>query len=95
MATIKPISRFIEYDLSPKEEINGGLLTFDQKILLTNDRASVANLILNNVYNPLHPDLFNQQDAHLKGQLSVYDFLFARSEESENSLRQLNQPNQS
>lgn len=94
MATLKSIGRFVEYDLSPQEELEGGLLTYNQKFLLSNDRALVAQLIMNLVYDPEHPDIFLQQDACYKGQLAVYDFLFARNEESETTMRAIivNQP---
>lgn len=89
MATVKTNSRFTEYTINPQEEINGGMLTFDQKTLISNDRAMVANLILNNHYDPEHPELFLQKDAHLKGQLSAYDFLIARAEEAEDIMRKI------
>lgn len=84
---VPKLGRFSEFQLSTQEQVNGGLLTFDQRTLIANDRATVANMILNLQFDPLHPELFLQQDAHLKGQLAVYDFLFARNEESEAVMR--------
>lgn len=90
MAKIIP-SPFTRYALTNKEELAGKILTLDQKIVIQNDLALVAEQILSLVYMPQDPLEFVKQDAFLKGQMSVYRVLLDASDECELELLRLAQ----
>ena len=90
MAKIIP-SAFTRYTITHKEELAGKILTLDQKIVIQNELAQVAEQILGLVYMPQDPLEFVKQDAFLKGQMSVYRVLLDASDECEAELLQLAQ----
>lgn len=90
MATIIS-SPFTRYNISYKEELAGKIFTLDQKIVIQNDLALVAEQILSLEYTPAQPLEFVKQDAYLKGQMSVYRVLLDASDECEKELVSLSQ----
>jgi len=83
---VKVDSPFQRYKISHREELSGKILTLDQKIVIQNDLALVAEQILGLVYMPQDPLEFVKQDAFLKGQMSVYRVLLDASDECEREL---------
>lgn len=77
---------FTSYSLTNKEELAGQILTIDQKNYIQNQRAQIAEQILAQVFTPDKPLEFVQQDAFLKGQLSVYTTLIDASDQCEREL---------
>lgn len=75
--------KFSTYAMNAREQIHGGALTITQRELIQNDRALVAESILSAVLDLSKPIETTQQDAYLKGQLAVYDFILNRDEESQ------------
>jgi len=70
---------FTSYQLTNEEELAGHILNFNQAAVLQNERAQVAESRLNVDFDPQNPVKFAQDEAFLKGQLSVYNLLLERS----------------
>lgn len=83
MSTLLP-GKFSSYSLNQREQIQGGALTITQRETIHNDRSLVAEQILSFVLDMNNPIETAKQDAFLKGQLAVYDFILSRDEESQN-----------
>ena len=88
MAT-KIVGTFTHWKLSDQELISGGILTTNQKQVLQNELAMVAENITNLDYDPLNPTRFAQDQAFLKGQMSILRVMLLRSDESEQTLANL------
>lgn len=88
MAKLK-LTRFSAYELTPEEELNGQTLNGAQKVLLQTEQSQIAEQILNLDFEPSDPLKFAQNEAFLRGQLSVYQVMLDRSELAEQSLRSL------
>ena len=84
---------FTHYELTTKEILAGSILTTDQKAVLQNELATIAESRLNIDFDALNPSKFAQDEAFLKGQMSILRVMLLRSDESEIQLRSLsNQP---
>ena len=70
---------FSTYKLTNEEELSGNILNFNQVAVLQNERAQVAESRLNVDFDPQNSVKFAQDEAFLKGQLSVYNLLLERS----------------
>ena len=70
---------FSTYKLTNEEELSGHILNFNQVAVLQNERAQVAESRLNVDFDPQNSVKFAQDEAFLKGQLSVYNLLLERS----------------
>lgn len=77
------IGTFTSFDLSHGECIAGSILTTDQKNVLQNDLSQIAENKLNLDFDPLNPTKFAQDEAFLKGQMSIIRVMLQRSDESE------------
>lgn len=77
---------FTRYSLSEREELDGRILSALQEQVIQNQLSMIADTILNLAYDPSHPLEFVQQDAHAKGQMSVYRYLLDASEEAKKAL---------
>lgn len=77
------MSPFTSVPLSPDEELSGSILTQLQKSVLQNRRAEIATQKLNLVFTPNDVLSFTQNEAFLKGQLELIQWIFDVSEESE------------
>lgn len=82
MSTLIP-GKFSNYKHNTREQIQGGALTITQREVIQNDRALVAEQILSLVLDLNNPIETAKQDAYLKGQLAVYNFILDRDEESQ------------
>lgn len=76
--------KFSSYQHNARELIQGGALTITQRETIQNDRALVAEQILSLVLDLNNPISCARDDAFLKGQLAVYNFILDRDEESQN-----------
>ena len=81
------IGTFTHWNLSALEVLQGSILSSQQKQVLQNELANIAEQVVNLEYAPENPLAFVQHDAHLKGQMAVIRFLLLRSDESETQLR--------
>jgi hypothetical protein len=79
MAELLP-SRFTRYALTPEEEEQSVCFTETQKMMFHNLRADAAETRLALVYDPLSPLEFVQEEARLKGQIQVIDWLLSQSD---------------
>lgn len=79
---------FTSYELTESEVLQGSILTQTQTQLLQTERTQVATQILNQTFNPADPTSV-QNDAFLKGQLSVYNLLLDRTDEAALELQRL------
>ena len=86
MASIA-VGTFTHWTLSTQEVLQGSILSHSQKQLLQNELATIAEQIVNLEYDATKPMEFVQNDAHLKGQMSIIRFLLLRSDESEKQLQ--------
>jgi hypothetical protein len=80
---------FSSYELTARERLAGSILSTDQYNLLQNELSMVADNIIALDYDPAHPLKFVQNEAHLKGQLSILRFMLLRSDESKEQLKNL------
>jgi len=78
---------FTHYTLSKKEILAGSILTLDQKAVLQNELAMIAEQKLSLDYDAQNPTKFAQDEAFLKGQMSIIRVMLLRSDESEIQLR--------
>lgn len=74
------------YKLSRKEELSGQILNLDQKQVIQNERAQIAEQMLGLTIDLLNPADFAVQHAFLNGQFSVYTVLLERSDIAEKEL---------
>lgn len=86
MATQKP-NTFTSYELTTRETLSGSILTGEQKQVLQNQLSEIAEQRLNTDYDPEKPLAFVQQEAFLKGQISILRVMLLRSDECEMQLR--------
>lgn len=80
---------FGEYELTRQESLSGGILSSDQKALLQNELAMIANNRINLDFTPGDPTKFAQDEAFLKGQMSIIRVMLLRSDECEIALKTL------
>lgn len=91
MATLKS-GTFGEYELSRNETLGGSVLSLPQKMVLQNELAMIANNRINLDFDPQNPTKFAQDEAFLKGQMSIIRVMLLRSDEAEVSLQQASEP---
>jgi hypothetical protein len=92
MSVLTP-GTFGEYELSKREQLEGSVLSLPQKMVLQNELAMIANNRINLDFDPTNPTRFAQDEAMLKGQMSIIRVMLLRSDEAELSLKQLAQDN--
>lgn len=78
-----PVSSFTFINLTDSEALRGQILNTDQKNVIYNLRAAIAEQILNLRVDTTNIVEFAQKDAHLKGQLETYSFLIDSSDFAE------------
>ena len=83
------VGTFTHWNLSRTEILQGSVLSGQQKQVLQNELAQIAEQVVNLEFDPGNPVSFAQNDAHLKGQMSIIRFLLIRSDESEQQLKNL------
>lgn len=83
MNITKLSSSFSFIPLTQQEELRGQILNSDQKNILQNLRAGVAEQILNLVVDTTNINKFTQEDAYLKGQLQAFSYLIDCSDVAE------------
>jgi hypothetical protein len=86
MATVKQ-NTFTSYEFTTREMLSGSILTTEQKNVIQNELASIAEQRLAIDYDPEHQLAFVQQEAFLKGQISILRVMLIRSDECEMQLR--------
>ena len=80
---------FTRTKLSTSQFLQSSVLSHTQKELLRNDISETAQQLLSLTFDPTQPHKFVQDHAFLKGQLELLQYLISRSDESEQTLRQL------
>jgi hypothetical protein len=80
---------FSSYELSQRELLAGSVLNGDQISVLQNELSQIAESRLNLDFTPDNPLKFAQDEAFLKGQMSIIRVMLLRSQESEQQLRNL------
>jgi hypothetical protein len=88
MAKLVP-GTFGEYELTRQEQLSGAVLSTEQKIVLQNELSQIANNRVNLDFDPTNPTKFAQDEAFLKGQMSIIRVMLLRSDESEVALQKL------
>lgn len=73
---------FTTYTLTEKEQIAGTTLTSLNVAVLQNQRAQIAEEKLNLPFTPNDIQTYLQQEAYLKGQLDLLNYILASHEES-------------
>ena len=86
MATQKP-NTFTSFEFTDRELLSGSVLSGEQKNVIQNELAQIAEQRLAIDYDPAKPLEFVQQEAFLKGQISILRVMLLRSEECEIQLR--------
>lgn len=84
------IGSFASYELTEQEQRQGSIFTALQKQVLQNNLARYAEERLALEYDPEHPTLFLQQEAEIKAQIQLLQFLLISSEIAEEELRTTN-----
>ena len=80
------VNSFTSYNLSPKEILSGSVLNQEQQMVLQNEHALVAEQLLSLDFDPAKPNNFLQEQAFLRGQMSILRVMLLRSEESQKTL---------
>ena len=93
MATILPTSQ-TQYLLSEQEELEGMLLTTNQKFRIQNLIASHSDQIMGMLYDPEHQLAYLQADACFKGKRELLIQLLEDSKNAEEALIQAAKYNQ-
>ena len=91
MATLTT-STFSRYILTADEERTADLLTEAQISRLQNTLADIADSLINLDYTPDKPLEFAQNQAFLKGQRAVIDFILASHQTAVSSLQHFSPP---
>lgn len=89
MAMPRPTS-FSAWDLTQEEELAGSRLTELQVKKIQNEISTIAHSKLALSFDPNNTLKFAQEEAYLKGQLEVLEYLLQQHE----AASQFNQPNQ-
>lgn len=87
------LNTFSSFSLSRREVLAGSVLTEDQANLMQNELSQIAEQRLALDFDPANSLIYAQNEAFLKGQMSVYRVLLDRSKESEKLLQTLSTPN--
>ena len=87
MATIIPHS-FNRYQLTEQEELTGFILNQNNLVAFQNKLADICDNILNLEYDPNNPIKFAQDDAFLKGQKQLIEYLLDMHTESTRIMQQ-------
>lgn len=74
--------------LTASEEQGGSILNSVQKAVLQNRRVEIAVQKLNLPFTPSHPLEYTQQEAFLRGQLDLIQWLFDLSDSTEQLVAQ-------
>jgi len=90
MAHLIP-NTFSSYQLTDLEELQGQILTVNQKQVIQNRLSIVAEEKLLLVFDPEHAKHFIQQEASLAGQIAALSYILELSDASE---QLMNDPNQ-
>ena len=82
MAQLSQSSTFVKWELTPREELQGSVLSIPQKQVIQNEIEAIANQILGLQFDATDPSKFIQDDSFLKGRLNAYQSLLLRSEDA-------------
>lgn len=85
------VGTFTHWELTNQEVLAGSILTTDQKNLLQNELAQIAEQKLAIEFDSKDPTKFAQNEAFLSGQMSIIRVMLIRSDESELSLLKASQ----
>lgn len=80
---------FTAYELTTEEQLNGQILNTSQELVLQTEMSTIAEQLLVLDFDPVTPTKFAQDEAFLRGQLSVYRLLIDRSPEASQQLKLL------
>ncbi len=86
--TLRP-NTFTSYNLTDEDELQGSIMTITQLQVLQNELSSLAEEKLALMFDPEHPMVFMQQEAHAKGKIEMVQFLIEKSESSAINLAEL------
>lgn len=78
MATLIP-NAFASYQLSQSEEEAGQIFNLNQKMVLQNKLALIADEKINLLFDTNNPQLFIQREAELTGQMNIIKWLLDTS----------------
>lgn len=78
MSTLE-VTSFSRYLLSEQESISGSILNSQQKMVIQNIIADIAEEKLALIFDPTNPSRFMQQEADLAGKLSILKFILENS----------------
>jgi hypothetical protein len=71
---------FTKYQLTPEEQLQGDTLNIYQQYVIQNHMSDIGEQILALVFDPQNPVKFAQDDAFLKGQLTMLRLQLENSE---------------
>jgi len=83
-------SLFTRYALTEQEHIEGCLLNANQKAVIQNLTADIAEEKLLLKFDPSNVAAYQQREAELQGQIGILKFLLAASDEAEETIRNSN-----
>lgn len=74
-------TEFTEYDLNPSQVEQGSILSYQQKMVIQNLRAQVAQQMLGIRFDPKDPTEAGLEHASLSGMLSAFSTIIENSEQ--------------
>jgi hypothetical protein len=88
MATPLP-SNYCRYNLTAEEELNGSILTNNQKYVLSNMLMDYVDQKENLTFDPTKPHEFMQQEAYKKGIIEILRHILDASEPAYEALQEM------
>ncbi len=85
MAELIP-NEFTSYKLTEQEELEGAILTIQQKYVMHNLLSVYAAELLNIEYDVTQPESYIQQEAYKRGQIEAMRHILAISEAASEAL---------
>lgn len=73
-------NQYTQYRLTPDQQIIGFSLSPEQRAVIQNDIAEAAIKRANLVLDTANPNKFIQEDAALKGQITILSYMLVRAD---------------
>jgi hypothetical protein len=87
---------FTSYEMTQEEELQGSILILSQVQVIQTRLAMHAEAKINLAFDPMHPEVYAQEESYLRGQMASLSTILDTSQIAVEELNLLQQnPNQS
>ena len=91
MAIVLAESKYIRYELSEEEILQGSILSPQQEMVIQNQISDLADRIINLRFDPLNPVQFGLEQADAQGQIIALSYLLDSSRNAKQTLLKASQ----